>query len=529
MRKIMVVDDEIFVRLGIKSILDWEKHGYSVVCEASDGLEAMERIEQYRPDIVLTDLMMDKMDGFELISRCKVKYPETKFVVLSSYNDFDNVRRAMKLGAEDYIFKLTVKPEEMLAVLDETSQKLSPPKEDAHDALLRKNIAAIKTRLIRVAVQQSYLSEQELAREFVSLKLDLDFTKPCTMLYLSVDDFFARQRSGAFPELSLLKFSMENVIQELISQSFRAETFGYDAGDMIALVNLRQGEGHGELRDPISSVIACIRRYLGVGVTAAMSRPFLGIGGIKNAFAESRELLAERFWSGGERFYWEKSPRAESAAQDGAQSRGYGELEVYLKNRKYPEVREYLSRTFQLYEKTGKSAQQVRIELLEIYHRLRRFALSSQMDFDALRDANGLTMYEAVTRYDLLSSISKSLSGFLDQCEECRAGETGVFRREIAAVTQYVEENLDQELTVQAAAKIANMSESYFSHLFKSETGMSFVNYVNKVRIERAEELLRKTNKRISEVALAVGIDNPNYFSILFKKIMGRSPNESRS
>lgn len=109
MKKLMIVDDEMFVRLGIQSILNWEEHGYRIVCEASNGVDALEKIEKYRPNIVLTDLMMEKMDGFELIETCARQYPKVRFIVLSSYNDFENVRRAMKLGAEDYIFKLTAK------------------------------------------------------------------------------------------------------------------------------------------------------------------------------------------------------------------------------------------------------------------------------------------------------------------------------------------------------------------------------------------------------------------------------------
>ena len=114
MKKVMIVDDEVLVRVGIKSMLMWEQYGYTIVCDASDGEEAWEKIENYKPDIVLTDLKMEPGDGFWLIKKCQKVYPNIRFIVLSNYNDFDNVRRAMKLGASDYIFKLTVKAEELL-------------------------------------------------------------------------------------------------------------------------------------------------------------------------------------------------------------------------------------------------------------------------------------------------------------------------------------------------------------------------------------------------------------------------------
>lgn len=93
MKKIMIVDDEMLVRVGIKSIADWGKYGYQVVAEASDGQEALELMEKNQPDIVLTDLVMSPVDGFELIERSKTRFPHVRFVVLSSYNDMDNVKK----------------------------------------------------------------------------------------------------------------------------------------------------------------------------------------------------------------------------------------------------------------------------------------------------------------------------------------------------------------------------------------------------------------------------------------------------
>lgn len=111
MKKMLVVDDEYLVRVGIRSFLDWEQHGYTIVGEAADGGSALQKIEQYHPDIVLTDLKMEGMDGFALIAASKKRWPGLQFVVLSSLDDGENVKTAMKLGASDYIFKLTSKPE----------------------------------------------------------------------------------------------------------------------------------------------------------------------------------------------------------------------------------------------------------------------------------------------------------------------------------------------------------------------------------------------------------------------------------
>ena len=135
MRKVLVVDDEFLVRVGIKSFLNWEENGYTIIGEAADGRQALEIMEREAPDVVLTDLKMDGMDGFELIQVSRKRFPAVQFVVLSSFEDGENVKRAMKLGAADYIFKLTSKPEELLRILNELPYE--QPENEA-EKLLRK-------------------------------------------------------------------------------------------------------------------------------------------------------------------------------------------------------------------------------------------------------------------------------------------------------------------------------------------------------------------------------------------------------
>ena len=101
-------------------------------------------------------------------------------------------------------------------------------------------------------------------------------------------------------------------------------------------------------------------------------------------------------------------------------------------------------------------------------------------------------------------------------------------RPEITTVKQYVREHLDGEITLEDAARAVNMSQSYFSHIFKDEMKISFIDYVNRMRMQRACQLLKNPRLKINEVAARVGIENFNYFSVLFKKVIGLPPNAYR-
>ncbi|GMK40215.1 hypothetical protein PCCS19_32700 [Paenibacillus sp. CCS19] len=123
--KVMLVDDELLVRLGIKSLIDWEKHNFEFIGDAADGEKALELMERQVPDILLTDIVMPRMDGLALIEAVKQRYPRMLVIVLSSHNEFDYVRKAMKLGAQDYLLKTSLKPTELLDLLIEAAQKLA--------------------------------------------------------------------------------------------------------------------------------------------------------------------------------------------------------------------------------------------------------------------------------------------------------------------------------------------------------------------------------------------------------------------
>ena len=406
MRTILVVDDEYLVRVGIHSFLNWVEHGYTIIGEAADGQAALDIIEKAHPDIVLTDLKMDGMDGFALIETCKKKWPDILFVVLSSYDDGANVKRAMKLGAADYIFKVTSKPDELLKILDDLPYERAP---DSMENVVRKNISGIKEQLIRNAAMPFYPDRQALQNEFFQLGLDTNFSKPYYVLML---DFGSGSASKQNPAVN--KYALENMAQEVLAEKLCGEVYGYSESAILAI--LQAGKDGCKIETGTEQAFAQLYsytvRYLGIQLSGALSPCITGMDHLSSAIASCRKHL-----------------QTQTIIQE------KGKLQT---------------------------------------------------------DNNGI-------------------------------------RPEINAVCRMVEENLQKDFTIKEVAGQCHMSESYFSHLFKKETGVSFVDFVNQHKIRKAADLLQNTNLRINEVAAQIGIDNPNYFSVLFKKCKGEAPQEYRS
>ena len=134
MYSVLIVDDEKISRVAFRNMLDWAASGFDLVGTASDGIEALSMIERFEPDIVITDLVMPRMNGIELIKKLKKMEYDGKIIVISNYQEFELVREALKLGAMDYLLKTEIKKEKLSDLLNmavnssEETRELKPVK-----------------------------------------------------------------------------------------------------------------------------------------------------------------------------------------------------------------------------------------------------------------------------------------------------------------------------------------------------------------------------------------------------------------
>lgn len=527
MKQVMIVDDEILVRVGIKSIVNWEENGYRIVGDASNGKEALEKIPSLKPDIILTDLYMNEVDGFELIKYCASNFPNIKLIVLSNYNDFENVKKAMKLGAVDYIFKLTAKPEEIIKIMNEI--KLCSDNEGAElDEIIVENQSVLKTKLIKTAVGQKYTDANEILNQSMYLKTKCDFSKPYIMLYISIDDFNVNSSTDKIHEIEALKYSIENVIAEAIKNR-QAEVFNYKAGDLILISNLEDKSYDAiaiEMESYFQTIVEYIKRYIGNSASGALSREFSGVNQLKTAVGECISIIKQRFWREGGTLF------TKNEEQNNILCMHINTDDFYdlLIQGSFTKAADYLTDFFDKAAScTSYDEKKIRMMIMSLYNKLMEAEEIYIIDELKNDDHNHVFLFDAITKYDLLVSIKGKFLEYFDEfVSYCSMRNCVKKRADIADIKIYVRNNLASDLNVSTIAGRIHMSENYFSHTFKKETGTSFIDFVNKERILKACELLKSSNMKINEIAMEVGITNSNYFSVLFKKIIGKSPMEYR-
>ncbi|MFC3800230.1 response regulator [Cohnella sp. GCM10012308] len=283
---VMLVDDELLVRLGVRSLIDWDKHGFAFMGDAADGEEALELMSRGAPDILLTDIVMPRMDGLALIERVKRDYPNTLIIVLSSHNEYDYVRRAMKMGIEDYLLKTSLKPAELLALLVEASEKIARGRE-------REAIQAARTGSEdeaagrRERLGQALLSSLAPEPDEAGLRAIAEAVDPQPNYSLLVL-VMLRMREGV-QEHSATGLLAHLVRSELAGR-LASEPAASGSREVVALV--RPPADRDEAERIVAGLEAASRQLLGIALAGDMQGPFSDWRQVPEVYGRIRHRLS---------------------------------------------------------------------------------------------------------------------------------------------------------------------------------------------------------------------------------------------
>ena len=190
MYNILIVDDEPIVKIALRSILPWDEYGFFICGTAGNGLEALSLVEKQHPDVIITDLKMPGMDGLELIRTLKEKNYPGEILVLSNYEDFDSVRSALLLGAADYLLKIKIQADTLLACLNKTTEKLQK-KAGEKSPVPEETISENRNRLL-LSFFQGDSSLASFIQENRETKLGF-MEKSCAICYVTFEKFLSNE------------------------------------------------------------------------------------------------------------------------------------------------------------------------------------------------------------------------------------------------------------------------------------------------------------------------------------------------
>ncbi|UKS24414.1 response regulator [Paenibacillus sp. HWE-109] len=509
---VLIVDDEPIIRLGLRTLVDWEANGFTYAGDAEDGLEACELVERLDIDIVITDLIMPRMDGLAFIRKIKDRAKPISTVVLSCMDDFTYVKEAMKLGAKDYILKPTMEPESLLEILTSVRLELEQHRLELSDRQERQQ-ALESSKLMQLSLRlRQYVQTGQGGEPALEAALFETSSLVSLLLHTGSSEADADWRwTGCLAALPLAAGSVLLLVPAAAEVPDDADSVVYAAAaalERAAIVRLPQAPDW----------------FIGAGVVLRR------LAQVKPAAAQHARQLQERFYSAS----WNRivQPVPESKIRHNPalpydirsdllrciahdNSEGYVHQAEALCRRlkeQRPEKDKVVSFIQELlalaagYARERGHAEIERYEETFVYSQ----ALQACSRFEQVREL-------------LLQAMSRLMENRPPLANEPRLRSHNTFIRKVLT---YMMDNYASPISTSDMADHVRLSRSYLSDLYSKEMGESLSETLTRIRMEEAKRRLRTGEMKIYEVADAVGFPDAKTFAKTFKRIVGCSPKE---
>lgn len=518
MIKVMLVDDEIAIREGIRNSFPWEESGYTLVGEAPDGEIALPIIRDENPDILITDIRMPFMDGMELCREVKRMMPWIGIVILSGHDDFSYARQAISLGVQEYLLK-PITARELREVLDRISEKLRQERRERENAESLRRRLSSGNRFVKDKLLSSLFTDPtdenasgRMIEQLRTLGINLAANG-----YAGVDIAFSSADAEAgMDALYQLSERSGGSVQVCASRhGARALVMGNDVSDTEERAYAFAGSAVKALEHAGAKDIL-------VAIGEIGAKP-VDIAPSMRSARHIRHLIPVE--GEGARIIGVKDLDEHPGALMDVDFRPLKERLQYVSAEEFPAVfSEYVSSLAATDIHTSVTWDYLRVEAL-----MTAAGIVREAGGDPEKELQ-LKQYEADmqpgTDMEELSDAKKLLQDAL-RYRDAHGVHSG--NSSVAKARYYLSRHFtDPNLMLQDVAGAVSMSNSRFSTVFAQETGYTFTEYLAALRIGKAQELLRLTNMRSSQISEAVGYSDPHYFSYLFKKRVGMTPSEYR-
>ena len=528
MFRVMIVEDEMLVRLGLKNSVNWNKFDMEVVADFPDGLAAWEYYLREKPDVVITDIRMPKMDGMELIANVRKQDKGTRLVVLSCLEEFELARKAMQHGVSSYILKLTMTEEEIETVLEGVKNELIAQGGRAApetSQLPPQNMDLLKEKMLKDFLFYNIFSAEEFEQFAQQNGLRLSPVRLVACL-MEVDRYARLKEKFRDEHGHLIKMTLLNILNEIVGVHKRGEAFHIDETRYLLLLPYEDMHSEQaivqETRVILRHVQEVIRTYFNGSASFGISGIQSGFKAVPKLYAEAARALERKFLSGpGQLHDAGQAADASPAREALAAIRAATELRSLLSPMKQKEYDHFM----QLFE-NALSEDRKSIEIL-------LFQFVQWVSTNVYDDnQNELTLLISITdkleQCDTLPDMLEQTAAYLADLAEQARNQLHM-SGEITKAIQFIKRHYAENISLQMVADHVGLSLSYLSNLFKKELRISFVDYLNRYRIERAKELLIGSQMKSYDVAVQVGFSPEyTYFSKVFKKVTGLNPNDYR-
>lgn len=530
MYKLLIVDDEYNIRNGLLNGIPWHEIGVEVVATAVDGDDAYEKVVQLSPDIVLTDVNMDNMNGLDLADLLKHHHPTIKVVILSGYDDFEYVSRALELKVFTYIIK-PVHSDELI----KTMQKLITEIEDERrlkdkirfmELEIDKSNSLLAEKFLYDLINGNIENNQEL--ELRAGFLDMKFgSTDYTCMLIEISDYSEIIRNSG---IRLLQSQLFGVRAILCDELGTYELWPLIGGNRSFTLIIGSSCGFSECFEKLEKIVSDINVLLNISISISIG----GItGNIINIAKSYKEALTAQEYNA-------ISTKASIISIHDVQSSNGPQyfnpidteslIHGILNNPHEDALNKNLNDLFDTIAHQVYSKDQLRIGIMGLLSTIAMKAMEMGVDVYQIYTRDLIDPYSVMERYSSRDQIQNWLRNIiLNVRREIKSKQNANVNSVIVKAKTFMNQHYTNPyLSLTEVAAHVYLNASYFSRLYKNETGESFIETLTRIRLEKATNLLKDSNEKIAAIAENIGYPNTRYFNSVFKKHYGLTPLEYR-
>lgn len=529
MYNVMIVDDEVVIRKGLICFIDWKALDCEVTCEAGDGIEAIERLAANEIDIVVTDIRMAGMDGIELSKFVHENFPHIKVIILTAFADFTYAQSAIKYQAVDFVVK-TNPSEKIPDAINKAKQLLVKEKDHERKLIQLENIVnnsknEIREKFLKDVVHGIIVEETILLDRTAELAIKLDYY---FVINIEIHDAMDLKEGARNASEDFHKFI--DSIQQFLTFAFEADphyTVVLNKNSLLAIVSFpayNTPEYTRTILTTCNEILSMAKKFMRFSINIGISSMHKDVLTLSLAYVESCQAMQASFYN--EKHVSVYMP--ESGQVSALESRPYNvaqQINECLQEGHYDTAIQRLNQLMEKYRSFKEPIENIKVVCLLIgsysYRLLEaRQPIASDLKYDEP------SLYKQIHGSKSIQSLFHIIEKLIIDISNALSISDRRHNYIVIETQKFIRENFNRNLTLQIIADYIHVNSSYLSRLYRRETGESIVDAINKYRIEIAKKLLKDTSKKVFEVASAVGIDTPAYFTHVFTKYTGISPTE---
>lgn len=516
MYNLLIIDDEPLIVDGLKELIPWNEYGIRICGSAYNGESGLKKIRELNPDIVIADIHMPKKTGLEMISEVKEFNKDIHFIILSGYNDFEYVKKGIILGIENYLLK-PVNKQELCSTISLTIQKLE--KDIKNSSIIKEGKTVVRENILFRWVT-GQINDMELEERIDLLNI------PKNSLYYSVAVFHSDDKK--------MKLSISRKIRSLLAKlnitNRHQKLYITDNPTNNNIILFFTGSSHSYKKERSRIVQQLIesfnfieRKLIVVTLGKIVNNRTL----IKTSYESVLNLHKYTLLLPNKNIL-----DAEERQPDNTEAIKYKRLDtvkmkMLIQNREMNSLEELLNLNFESLKEIN-NPKFIQNEVINILLELDLFCKQAHLP-DSFFKKERESLIRRILSTDSIISLKEILYKIIDQIIKLLEQKNEIQSPIIRKMLTFVNNNLHEDISLKRIGNELNFSSNYLGHIFRKEIGISFSEYIKKLRIDTAKKMLEGSTKTISEIAVDVGFIDANYFYRVFRNVNGCTPSDYRN